>query len=200
VFIEIFWVHQEVRAKRTIRIAETNGKDFQTMGVAITDPAELILADAADLIETRGWDRLANSCATGALSVRGALETATNARDWEPYGHTDAGTEIGVTADHGERTLAAYVIDTVFVPVHALWVNACPACVQCREHADRPLTLIRNQNCPNGCALCDDHDHLTDPHGPDLQTEDVIDVWEGYMQHRRDVISVLRAAASRAAL
>jgi hypothetical protein len=39
------------------------------MGATITDPAEPIPTGAADLIEACRWDRLANRCATGALSV-----------------------------------------------------------------------------------------------------------------------------------
>ena len=176
---------------------------------ATTVPAELILADAADLIEARGWDRTAHTYGpghttepyvpgyTGALSVRGAVEIASRARDWDSLGHSDA----GAVADDGLCALASYVIDTLFIPVHSVMVAACQACTQCREHRHRPLILTREQECLNGCALCDDHKDLTNPHGQHtLSTEDVVDTWEAYMPHQRDVISVLRAAASRPAL
>lgn len=170
------------------------------MATSTTEPAELILADAADLIEARGWDCTALPYApghtkepyalgyTGALSVRGALEVASRDRDWE-------------NLDDGMCALASYVIDTVFVPMHSDRVYACPSCMQCREHQNRPLTLILNQDCANGCALCEEHVHLIDPHGYDQPpAEDIIDAWEAYMPHQRDVISGLRAAASRPAL
>jgi len=169
------------------------------MGATIMDPARLILADAADLIAARGWDRLADPYATdgaGALSVRGAMESATDARDWEACG---AAREV--TSDDGMCALAAYVIDMVLIPVHICAVSACPVCVQCREHKDRPLALIRNQACSNGCALCGEHAHLIDPHGYDQPLpEEMIDAWEGFMPHQRDVITGLRAAASRLGL
>lgn len=179
------------------------------MANSTPEPAGLILTDALNLIETRGWDRMARPHApghttepyapdyTGTLSVRGALEVASRARDWESLGLSDA----GAAADDGMCALASYVIDTVLIPVHGIVVGLCQACVQCPEHRDRPLTLLRNQTCPNGCALCDEHAHLSDPHGQDQPlTEDIIDCWEGYMPHQRDVISGLRAAASRPAL
>ncbi|WP_194925821.1 DUF6197 family protein [Catenulispora pinisilvae] len=173
------------------------------MGATIVDPARLVLADAADLIETRGWDRTAHPYApgyptvpyapdfTGKVSVRGALEVASRTRDWGSLGHSDA-------ADDGVCALASYVIDTVFVAVHSVMVTDCRTCTQCREHRHQPLVLIGDQECPNGCALCDEHMDLTNPHGQHtLATEDVVDTWESYMPHQRDVISGLRAAAAR---
>lgn len=99
------------------------------MGATITDPDRLILTDAADLIAARGWDRLADPYAadgSGALSVRSALECATDARDWGSFGATRA-----VTSDDGMSALAAYLIDTVMVPVPSVWFQpvrrACSA-------------------------------------------------------------------------
>lgn len=175
------------------------------MASTILDPGEQMLADAADLIEARGWDLAADPYAaneSGALSVLGALEHASNARDWHadrPEG--DSGAVPPITADDGLCALAAYVIDTVYVPMHSALVAACPACTQCREHTDRPLTVLRNQACPDGCVLCDEHQGLTDPHGYDAPgSEEIVYAWERFMPHQRDVVSGLRAAATRPAL
>ncbi|MEY9930212.1 hypothetical protein ABH926_004854 [Catenulispora sp. GP43] len=179
------------------------------MGAKATDPAPLILADAADLIVARGWDHTAHPYPpgqtqepytpdyTGALSVHGAMEVASRARDRESLGHTDAGTAV----DDGMCALASYVIDTLFIPVHSVMVAACQECTQCREHRHRPLILTRDQECANGCVLCDEHTDLTNPHDQHaLATEDVVGTWEAFMPHQRDVVSGLRAAALRPAL
>jgi hypothetical protein len=122
---------------------------------------------------------------------------ASGGRDWQVTGSSDSMAVPPVTADDGLCALAAYVIDTVLIPMHSVMVSLCPACNQCQEHAYRPLTLIRKA-CPNGCELCEEHVHLSDPHGYDAPAaEDVVDAWEGFMPHQRDVISGLRAAASR---
>lgn len=149
--------------------------------------ADQALIAAADLIATRGWDRSADPFApnaNGALSVRGALEAAS------PDAAYDAVCD-----------LASYVIDAVFIPMHSALVYACRHCRQCPEHTNRPLVLDRDQTCARGCRLCRDHMHMSDPHGHDAPlSEDIVDAWEGYMPHARDVISGLRAAASRPAL
>lgn len=170
------------------------------MASTILFPGQLMLFDAADLIEARGWNHMANPYAqdgSGPLSVRGAVEIASQSREW----HTDrahSGAVPPVTADDGLCALADYVIDTVLVPMHSVMVGMCPVCTQCRKHTNRPLTLLRNQRCPDGCELCDEHARLSDPHGHDApSTEDIVDAWEGFMPHQRDVVSGLRAAASR---
>lgn len=154
------------------------------------DPAGRMLAYAADLIEGRGWDATADpyaSDASGALSVRGAVELASQT--------------TGAPSDDGLCDLAAYVIDTVLIPAHSIMVSVCPSCTQCRAHTHRPLTLIRDGECPDGCLLCAEHVHLSDPHGYDAPpTDEIVDAWEGYLPHQRDVISGLRAAASRPGL
>ncbi|MEY9889239.1 hypothetical protein ABIA31_002887 [Catenulispora sp. MAP5-51] len=162
--------------------------------MAGTCVAALNLNDAASLIEARGWDRMADpyaADATGGLSVRGALGLAAET----------SRRRVSVTSEDGEGALAAYVIDTVLIPMHATWVTDCLACTQCRDHRERPLTLIRASGCANGCELCEEHEHLVDPHGYDQPpTDDIIDMWERLMPHQRDVITGLRAAALRLAL
>jgi len=162
------------------------------MTPAIADPLERMLMDAADLITAQGWDPLADAYPSeenGALSVQGALAIACQ--------KTDGGGYPGDALD----LLASYLTDTVLIPIHAVMVGLCPQCQQCRKHTDRPLTLIKGQSCPEGCSLCDEHADLSNPYGPNvLLSEEVVICWESLMPHRRDVISGLRAAASRPVL
>ncbi|MEY9859784.1 hypothetical protein ABH935_005417 [Catenulispora sp. GAS73] len=173
------------------------------MGATTTDLASVVLIEAADLIETRGWDRTVDPDTlpeTGPLSVRGALEIAGQAHDAKTPG-TSSARPVSSAVYDGVENLAEYLIATMYIPIDADRVFGCPSCVQCRQHSNLPLTLIRDKACANGCALCDEHLPLADPYGYEQSpAEEAIDTWERYMTHRRDVVSVLRAAASRPAL
>jgi hypothetical protein len=87
----------------------------------------------------------------------------------------------------------------MLVAIDTAAVEACPACVICADHAHGPVSALRGDRCPNGCALCGEHVVIGDPHGSYVgpSAEDMVTAWESYMTVPSDVAGALRTAAAR---
>jgi hypothetical protein len=162
----------------------------------------LALGRAADLLEARGWNRLAERReGTGPLSVGGAIELAVHSMaDEQPQlGKSTKCPPRCLFNTDAEALLVTRLYWALWAPRTTAEVSCCPDCTVCPEHQNDVLATANNAgHCD--CDLCGYHAafgmhplHMAN----DQSSDEYIEDWEEHdVTTLQEVIAALRAAAT----